>query len=80
MELMQAAGMKPLDLLCQATLGNRQALTARNRLGELAAGCLARFILTAHDPLHSVAALRQRRHIIYDGQVFDSETVSREGL
>ena len=80
MDLMQAAGMKPLDLLCQATLGNRQALTADNRLGELAAGCPARFILTAHDPITSVAALRQRRHIIFDGQVFDSETVTREGL
>lgn len=80
MELLEAAGMNPLDLLCQATQGNQSALTTANLLGSLTAGSLARFIITAHDPLHSITALRQQRHVIYDGQVFDSAKVSRAGL
>lgn len=80
MELMEAAGMKSLDVLCQATRGNHVALTSMGLLGSLAAGCLARFIVTSADPLRSVAALRQQRWVIYDGQVFDPAVILRDGL
>ena len=80
MELLQAAGMKPMDILCQATFGNSQRLTRNDLIGSLDEGQLPRFILAEHDPLRTVLALHNRRYVIFDGQVSDTDRVAREGL
>jgi imidazolonepropionase-like amidohydrolase len=80
MELMQAAGMNSLDVLCQATFGNCRSLSNNDLIGSLDEGQLPRFILTEHDPLRTVSALHRQRYVVFDGQVFDSDTIVREGL
>ncbi|MCX6930698.1 MAG: amidohydrolase family protein, partial [Verrucomicrobia bacterium] len=80
MELMQAAGMNSVDVLCQATLGNRRSLTGNDLIGSLDEGQLPRFVLTEHDPLRTVSDLHRRRYVVFDGQVSDTDKVTREGL
>lgn len=80
MELMQAAGMSALEVLCQATFGNQRSLPVQAGLGWFEAGRLSRFMLTEHDPLESVAALQRPRYVVFDGQVSETAKVSREGL
>ena len=80
MELMQEAGMKPLDLLSQATFGNNQLLTRHPGLGTLEAGCLARFILTSRAVEQDVGLLRRPRWVVWDGRAESTETVPAAGL
>ncbi len=70
MELMQAAGMSPLDVLCQATEGNRLALGLDVSLGALSAGRRAAFICTEADPFTSVSALRCPYSVMANGGLF----------
>ena len=80
MELMQAAGMNSVAVLCQATLGNRRSLTGNDLIGSLDEGQLPRFVLTEHDPLRTMSDLHRRRYVVFGGQVSDTDKVTREGL
>ena len=80
MELMQAAGMNSVAVLCQATLGNRRSLTGNDLIGSLDEGQLPRFVLTEHNPLRTMSDLHRRRYVVFGGQVSDTDKVTREGL
>ena len=80
MELLEAAGMSTLDILCQATRGNALRLIGGDRCGSLAAGNRPRFILTPGDPLATVRHLRGERLVVFDGAADTSATVSLANL
>ena len=80
MELLEKAGMPTLDILCQATHGNNQALTGGQSFASLEAGFAPRFILTRNNPLETVANLKLERLMVFDGAVADSSTASLAGM
>ena len=80
MELLEKAGMPTLDILCQATHGNNQALTGGQSFASLEAGFAPRFILTRNNPLETVANLKRERLVVFDGAVADSSTASLAGM
>jgi imidazolonepropionase-like amidohydrolase len=80
MELLERAGMPTLDVLCQATEGNRRTLALDDSIGAIAAGRRPRFILTKEDPLASVVALYRPYIVVFDGTFHDSATVAPEDL
>ena len=80
MELLEKAGMPPLDILCQATYGNHLALTGRQPFGSLEPGYLPRFILTRASPLASVCELHKELFVVFDGAAESSAQVARVNL
>ena len=80
MELLENAGMPTLDILCQATHGNRLAFVNRQPFGCLDPDFLPRFILTRSKPLDTVSELRQELLVVFDGTVANSAALSLEDL
>ena len=80
MELLENAGMPTLDILCQATHGNRLAFVNRQPFGCLEPDFLPRFILTRSKPLDTVSELRQELLVVFDGTVANSAALSLEDL
>jgi imidazolonepropionase-like amidohydrolase len=64
---MQTAGIPPLAILNSATGVSAATLQFPQKLGQLAAGFRARFIVTQHDPLKDVANLHKDKTILFDG-------------
>jgi imidazolonepropionase-like amidohydrolase len=69
LELMQRAGLAATEVLRSATGASAERLAFAEKFGVLAAGARARFILTEHDVLASVANLRRTRAVVFDGVV-----------
>lgn len=69
LELMQRAGLAATEVLRSATGASAERLGFAEKFGVLAAGARARFILTEHDVLASVANLRRPRAVVFDGVV-----------
>ncbi|HEY1768010.1 MAG TPA: amidohydrolase family protein [Terracidiphilus sp.] len=81
LELMERAGLPPIAVLNSATGAGSKRLAFKQKLGEIRPGFRSRFILTRHSPLESVANLRRRRFVVFDGRVFPSdETADSTGL
>jgi len=80
MELLENAGMPTLDILCQATHGNNEALVNRQPYGSLEKGLKPRFILTKNNPLETVRNLSFERWVVFDGEAKNSATVSLDHL
>lgn len=80
MELLENAGMPTLDILCQATYGNNEALTNRQPYGSLEAGFKPRFIVTKHNPLETARNLFLEKWVVFDGEAESSATVILENL
>ena len=80
LELLENAGMPTLDILCQVTHGNHNALTNRQPCGSLEKGFQPRFILTKNNPLETVANLNRERWVVFDGAAESSATVGLENL
>jgi imidazolonepropionase-like amidohydrolase len=81
LELMEQAGLSPLQVLYAATGAPATRLGFPESFGVLRAGAKARFILSAEDILRSVTNLRKAKSVYFDGKVFangDDET--RPGL
>jgi imidazolonepropionase-like amidohydrolase len=72
MELLERAGMASLNILNAATAGNASHLLGQNSFGRLTAGQNSRFILTTHNPLKTVTALREPKTVVFDGNIYDS--------
>jgi imidazolonepropionase-like amidohydrolase len=64
---MERAGVRPVDVLRSATGTSASLLEFAEPIGRIAPGCRARFILTEHDPLATVANLRLDKSIVFDG-------------
>jgi len=64
---MERAGMPPMAVLRAATGGSARMLAFPEPVGQVAPGFRSRFILTAHDPLATVANLHRNRMIFFDG-------------
>lgn len=78
---MERAGMPPMAILRAATGISAKTLDFPEQIGRIAPGCRARFILTAHDPLATVANLHKGKTILFDGAAIDCpEELSAEGL
>lgn len=80
MELLERAGMRTLDILCQVTHGNHLSLTNRQPIGLLKPQYLSRFILTEHNPFESIKNLHRNRYTIFDGNIEDIEIHSTDIL
>lgn len=69
LELMERAGLRPLDVINAATGAGAGRLGFREEFGRVAPGCLSRLIVTRHSPARTVANLRQPGTVVFDGAV-----------
>jgi imidazolonepropionase-like amidohydrolase len=67
MHQMEQAGIPPHAVINAATGTSAATLAFPEKIGRIAPGFRARFILTRHDPLESVANLQKDKTILYDG-------------
>ncbi len=72
LELMERAGLNSLAVINSATGVGSNRLAFKEKFGQAKAGYRARFIVTRHSPLETVANLRKQRIIVFDGAVFAS--------
>jgi len=70
MELMVAYGMPAPAVLVAATSGNARIFGLADRLGAVKPGMLADLVAVAGDPTRDVAAVRQVRMVMKNGQIF----------
>jgi imidazolonepropionase-like amidohydrolase len=70
MELMVAYGMSAPAVLVAATSGNARIFGVADRLGAVKPGLLADLVAVAGDPTRDVAAVRQVRMVMKNGQIF----------
>ncbi len=68
--LMERAGLTSAQVLHAATGAGATRLGFAEEFGVLRAGAKARFILTEHSPLATVANLAREKCVVYDGEVF----------
>lgn len=78
---MQSAGVPPIAVLRAATGVSAATLNFAEPIGRIAPGCRARFILTRHDPLATVANLQKDKTILFDGTAIQCDgEISLDGL
>ncbi|HTV81431.1 MAG TPA: amidohydrolase family protein [Acidobacteriaceae bacterium] len=80
LELMERAGLSPLEVLHAVTGAPSQRLALRDNLGQIRPGFLSRFLLTRHSPLATVANLRRPKIVVFDGAVLSAEDIDPIGL
>jgi imidazolonepropionase-like amidohydrolase len=78
LELYVRAGVPAAEVLQMATLGAARASGMGDRLGSIAPGKLADFILVDGDPSADPGALRNLRLVVKDGVPLDPEAMWRE--
>ena len=69
LELMQTAGMTPVEVLRSATGTSSELLDFQELIGRLAPDYRSRVLFTRHDPTTSVSNLFHEKTILFDGQV-----------
>ena len=78
---MEQSGLPPAAVLRSATGASAATLEFPEPIGRIAPGCRARFIVTRHDPLATVANLRRGKNVVFDGTaVRCDDALSAEGL
>jgi imidazolonepropionase-like amidohydrolase len=70
LELYQAAGIPPAEVLRIATLGMEEYLGRADELGSIEEGKLADFFLIAEDPTRDVSAIRRPRLVMRGGVAY----------
>ncbi len=81
LELYVKAGLTPAEALRTATLGAEEFLGRTDRLGTIARGKLADFVLVPGDPTRDIAAIRRPRMVMKGGTVyFSSEIYTALGI
>ena len=80
MELLEAAGMPTLDILCQVTYGNHRLLINEQPIGSLEKNFKPRFIVTKNNPLETVKNLYLERLVLFDGEAESSSGVSLDRM
>jgi imidazolonepropionase-like amidohydrolase len=78
MEAMQAAGLRPIDVLVASTRNAALAMGRLDDLGTVEAGKIADLIVVAGDPTADIANLRQLRHVVRGGAWWDQESLRRD--
>jgi len=68
-ELMQEAGMSPMQIIVAATRNAAHVCNLERELGTLEPGKIADVLVTNGDPLHDLRALTQVRLVIHNGIV-----------
>jgi imidazolonepropionase-like amidohydrolase len=68
LELMERAGMPPPAVIHAATGAGAHRLGYREKFGRIETGWHARFIVTQHSPLDTVANLRKPHTVVFDGE------------
>ncbi len=69
-ELYVKAGLTPAEALRAATLGAEEFLGRADRLGSIAQGKLADFVLVPGDPTKDIRAIRRPRMVVKDGVIY----------
>jgi imidazolonepropionase-like amidohydrolase len=69
LELLVAAGLKPADALCAATLGPAECLKMTDRHGTVEAGKLADLVLLSKNPLDDIRHTRTIDTVIVGGRI-----------
>lgn len=69
---MERAGMPAAAVLRAATDASAATLAFPEPIGRLTAGCRARFIITRHNPLETVANLYKDKAVVFDGAIAHS--------
>jgi imidazolonepropionase-like amidohydrolase len=69
MEAMQAAGMKPMQVLVASTRGGARAMGLEKEIGTVEKGKSADLLLVGGDPTADVANLRKVRYVVRGGVV-----------
>jgi imidazolonepropionase-like amidohydrolase len=82
MELLVEAGLSPMDVMIAATRTGAELIGAADRLGTLAPGKLADFLVLEADPLADIRNLRRVRTVVVGGVAhprseFDARLVGR---
>lgn len=67
MELLQQAGMTPMEIIQAATVENARFFRIEERIGTLEAGKLADLILVEGDPLADISNMRNVRRVMLNG-------------
>jgi imidazolonepropionase-like amidohydrolase len=73
LDLMQAAGMTPLEVLRAATVNGAKALGLEREAGMLEPGRLADLVILDRDPLEDVGNLSAIYRVVKDGRVYDPD-------
>ena len=73
---MEQAGMPSMAVLQSATGASATTLAFAEPVGRVVPGCRARFILTEHDPLKTVANLQKDKTVLFDGTTIGSNGAS----
>jgi imidazolonepropionase-like amidohydrolase len=72
MELMQKAGLTPLEILRAATVGGARVMGLAEELGQIKEGMLADIVVLKRHPLRDLRNLERVELVISDGRVFRS--------
>ena len=75
LELMELAGMPPLEVLRSATGASAGLLDFKEPIGRLVPDCRSRILFTQHDPTASVKSLYREKTILFDGHVLAGNAV-----
>ncbi len=67
MEAMQAAGMKPMEVLVASTHGGARAMGLEKEIGTIENGKIADLLIVNADPTADVANLRKLRAVVRGG-------------
>ena len=73
MEMMQAAGMTPMQVIVAATKNGAHVCNLEDDLGTLEAGKIADVMVVGGDPLRDLKDLADIRMVIHDGVVIRNE-------
>jgi imidazolonepropionase-like amidohydrolase len=74
MELLQEAGMTPLEIIHAATLRNARFFRIDERLGSIEVGKIADLVVVSGDPLDDIRNMRQVQKVMLNGHwVFSSQ-------
>jgi imidazolonepropionase-like amidohydrolase len=74
LELMERAGLRPLEVINAASGTASRRLAFKEQFGQIKAGFLSRFLVTRHAPLNGIGRLRRQRFIVFEDKVIDSDT------
>ena len=76
LELMNEAGMTPMEVIVAATCNAAEVIGQGDRLGTIAPGKLADIIVIDGDPLRDISAVRKVEHVIKDGRILDAKDLA----
>ena len=77
MALWQDAGISPADILRAATIVPARFLGVDDRLGKIAEGLTASFLLTRENPLKDIRNAAQIENVFFRGRAFDRAELDR---